>query len=84
MRLRVLFFSALKDVVGGGAFEREVASDGGAVTVADLLESLYGEWPALRPWDAKLLVAADLDYVGRDAVLQDGQEIAIMPPVQGG
>ncbi len=84
LRFRVLFFSLLRDIVGGESFEREIAGSGGTVKVAELLESLYAEWPALRDWDSKLLVAADLEYVSRDEALRDGQEIAIMPPVQGG
>ena len=40
--------------------------------------------PKLREWDGNILVAADLEYVDRDARLRDGQEVAIMPPVQGG
>ncbi|MBK8095381.1 MAG: MoaD/ThiS family protein [Verrucomicrobiaceae bacterium] len=51
---------------------------------ADLLESLYQRWPRLREWDGSLLLALDQTYVKRDAVLHDGAEVAIMPPVQGG
>jgi molybdopterin converting factor small subunit len=31
-----------------------------------------------------LLLALDQTYVKRDAVLHDGSEVALMPPVQGG
>jgi homoaconitase/3-isopropylmalate dehydratase large subunit len=30
------------------------------------------------------LVAVDRSYAERDAILQDGQEVAVMPPVQAG
>jgi len=33
---------------------------------------------------ASLLVARDLEYAGRDTRLSPGQEVAVMPPVQGG
>lgn len=82
MAIRVLFFSLLRDVVGGDEIDWEVPE--GGLGVADLLEQLYTKWPDLRAWDAKILVAIDLDYVGRDALVEAGQEVAVMPPVQGG
>jgi molybdopterin converting factor small subunit len=81
MRLNILFFSLLRDVTGQIEIQRDFPT---GTSVADLLESLYTEWPNLRAWDGKVLVAADLDYVDRNSILTDGQEIAIMPPVQGG
>ena len=55
-----------------------------ATTVAALLEILYSRTPALRDWDKSILVAAGVEFVGRDYVLQPGDQISIMPPVQGG
>ncbi len=82
MTVRVLFFSVLRDVTG----ESEVVWDlpGESARVSDLLESLYVRWPVLGDWDGKLLVAADFQYVRRGDRLSEGQEVAIMPPVQGG
>ncbi len=56
----------------------------GGTTAADLLETLYSNTPALRDWDKSILVAAGLEFVGRDYALKPGDEISIMPPVQGG
>jgi len=82
MTVRVLFFSLLRDVVGAEELEWELPDDG--VTVSALLGQLFEKWPGLQEWDSKILVALDLDYVDRDTELADGQEVAIMPPVQGG
>lgn len=83
MKLTVLFFSILRDLVG--AEQLLVELDGGRDwNVGDLLEHLYGLHPKLRDWHSSILVSADLDYADRDQELKDGQEIAIMPPVQGG
>ena len=81
MNVRVQFFSHLKDIVGGA--EKSVAVPEGA-TVADLLTVLYGQHPKLREWDSSILVGAGVEFVERDHLLQAGDEIAIMPPVQGG
>ena len=81
MRLRVQFFSQLKEIAGAG----EIALDLPAgTTVAELLAQLYRAYPALEKWDRNLLLGAGVEFVERDYVLQPNDEIAIMPPVQGG
>ena len=55
-----------------------------AIKVAELLETLYSSTPALRDWDKSILVAAGVEFVGRDYVLKSDDQISIMPPVQGG
>jgi len=52
--------------------------------MADLLAQIESRWPKLRDWQNSLLLALDQTYVKRDALLHDGGEVAIMPPVQGG
>lgn len=83
MRIRILFFSVLRDLVGADELEEELPP-GREWRVADLLERLYAKHEGMRPWDGKILVALDMEYVDRQRVLSDGQEVAIMPPVQGG
>ena len=81
MNLHVQFFSRLRELAGISEMEIEVPD---ATKVAELLELLYSRTPALRDWDKSILVAAGVEFVGRDYVLQPGDEISIMPPVQGG
>ena len=81
MKVRVQFFSRLKDLVREAEADYEIAEGS---TVADLLAQLYACSPALREWDASILVGAGVEFVGRDYVLRPNDEIAIMPPVQGG
>ena len=83
MKIRILFFSLLRDLAGAEEVE-EVLSADREWRVSDLLERLYSRHEGLREWDGKILVALDMEYVNRDQALSDGQELAIMPPVQGG
>jgi molybdopterin converting factor small subunit len=83
MKVSLLFFSTLQAVTGTGACQREFAGRE-AITVGELLEALYREWPALRAWDGKILVAVERRYSDRGDRVTDGQEVAVMPPVQGG
>jgi len=81
MNVRVQFFSRLRDVTDVSTAELELRED---ATVAELIEKLYLRTPALREWDSSILVGAGLEFVDRAHVLSAGEEIAIMPPVQGG
>ena len=81
MKVRVQFFSRLRDLAGVQEMELEVPE---SARVAELLEALYSRTPALRDWDKSILVAAGVEFVGRDDVVQRGDQMSIMPPVQGG
>ena len=83
IQIKVLFFSTLRNITGTDEIVRQFEGTM-PFTIADLLIQLYDEYPGLSEWDAQILIAADLDYVDRTHILQDQQEIAIMPPVQGG
>jgi molybdopterin converting factor small subunit len=81
VKVRVQFFSRLRDLAGTSSTAVEVSE---GTRAADLLQVLYSETPALRDWDKSILVAAGVEIVERDYVLKPGDEISIMPPVQGG
>jgi molybdopterin converting factor small subunit len=81
MKLRVLFFSILRDITGCEEVEWSLPAP---ATVDDLLNGLYQQWPALQAWEGSLLIGVDLAYVKRNEPLHEGAEVALMPPVQGG
>ena len=81
MKVRVQFYAQLRDLVGMREWELEI-SDG--ETVRDLLEQVYLQRPALRGHDKNILIGAGLEFVDRNYKLKSGEEISIMPPVQGG
>jgi molybdopterin converting factor small subunit len=81
VKVRVQFFSRLRDLTGRAEVDLEFPV---GTTAADLLERLYSDTPTLRDWDKSILVAAGVEFVGRDYVVNPGDEISVMPPVQGG
>jgi molybdopterin converting factor small subunit len=81
MNVHVQFFSHLRDLAGVSETELEVPQ---TTEVAELLDILYASTPALRDWDKSILVAAGVEFVGREYILQPDDQISIMPPVQGG
>lgn len=81
MKIRVQLFSRLKDVTGNEHLDLDLKT---GATVSDLLAELFARFPALRAWEQSILVGAGVEFVDRDYVLKEGEEISIMPPVQGG
>ena len=81
MKVHVQFFSRLRDLAETSETAIELPAGS---TPAELLELLYLRTPALRDWDKSILVAAGVEFVGREYVLQPDDQISIMPPVQGG
>ena len=75
------FYSQLRDLIGTQELDLELPDK---ATVKDLLERIYQQKPALRSRDKSILVGAGVEFVDRKYELKPGDEIAIMPPVQGG
>lgn len=81
MTIRVLFFGSLAHDLGRKSCEL-VLSDN--ATVADALETLLADDPALERHRARLAVAVNLEYVSPTHMLRAGDELALIPPVSGG
>ena len=81
MKVRAEFFSRLKEIVDASVL---VLSLPEKATVADLFVQLQERYPRLRDFDKSTLFGIGVEFVERNHELQDGDTIAIMPPVQGG
>ena len=81
MTVRVQFYAQLRELMEIHEMEVELPQD---ATIRELLEKIYAQKPALRGHDKSILVGAGLEFVDRDYKPNPGEEIAIMPPVQGG
>ena len=81
MKVRVKFYAQLHDLIGIHELELELRQ---GATVRQLLAEVYAQQPALRAHDKSILVGAGLEFVDRNYKLNPREEIAIMPPVQGG
>jgi MoaD family protein len=81
MKIHVQFYAQLRDLVGMRELDLDLAE---GATVNDLLEKIYAQQPALRSHDKSILIGAGVEFVDRNYELKPNEEIAIMPPVQGG
>lgn len=79
--MRILFFAQLKDVTG----QAEVTwPDADGLTASAIWQRLAVAWPAVLLHRPATRLARNGEYVSDDAVLQTGDEIALIPPVSGG
>jgi molybdopterin converting factor small subunit len=81
MNIQVNFYSYFKELTGVD-WTTETLAEGG--TVADLHAQLIARFPKLDTMRKSTLIAVGVDYQPRDYVLQEGDEVSLFPPVQGG
>lgn len=81
MKVQVRFYSQLRDLAEIDELHLDLPANS---TVQDLLRTLYQRFPALGPHDKTILVGAGVEFVDRDYKLKPGDDISVMPPVQGG
>jgi molybdopterin converting factor small subunit len=81
MNVRVQFYAQLRDLVGAPELNVDLPDRS---SVGDLLAKVYERTPALRSRDKSILISTGVEFVDRNYELKPGEEISIMPPVQGG
>jgi molybdopterin converting factor small subunit len=83
MKVRVLFFGATADLVGGR--EVEIEFDGN-VRAAEVFERIFAEYPKLAEGrDRKSLhLSVNQEYSDGDESIRDGDELAVFTAVSGG
>jgi molybdopterin synthase catalytic subunit len=81
MRVRVLFFGRLKDIVGRAEEQAEL-SDG--ARVEDLFERYGRSFPELAKFRPSVVASVNQEFAEWRAPLASGDEVAFLPPVSGG
>jgi molybdopterin synthase catalytic subunit len=81
VRVEVLFFGQLKDIVGRSAEHANLPDDARMET---LFARFASEHPKLREMAGSIAMARNQEFVTLDEPLADGDEVAFMPPVSGG
>ena len=81
MKIKVLIFGQLKDLIG--CSQAEIELDDGA-TVETVFGYYSSQCPELTAMAKSIALARNQRFSARDELLQDGDEVALMPPVSGG
>ncbi|CCE24984.1 ThiamineS protein [Methylotuvimicrobium alcaliphilum 20Z] len=77
MSVKVRYFASLKDSVGRSG---DLVDVSGKVTVAEI----WAMANANRSMPDNILAAVNMEYVGIEHSVQNGDEVAFFPPVTGG
>lgn len=81
MRIGVLFFGILKDIVGRSAETVELPEGARVREVLSLYVRNAPQFDAMLP---SLAISVNQEYSGADRMLREGDEVGLLPPVSGG
>ena len=77
MTITVKFFASLREEVGKSEVKIETAEP---LTVATIWAQVCDD----APLPSHILMAVNMEYVDKNTLVQEGDEVAFFPPVTGG
>ncbi|MBW1887814.1 MAG: molybdopterin converting factor subunit 1 [Deltaproteobacteria bacterium] len=81
MRGRVKLFASLREAAGRSEMDWDLSE---GATVGTLLTHLQKSIPGFDEWSDRAWIAVNKCYATLDTSLQEGDEVAMFPPVSGG
>jgi molybdopterin converting factor subunit 1 len=81
MQVRVRFFARAREAYGAPRADLDLPP---GATLQDCFRVLSAEVPALARMEGALLIARNEVYAEWEDPLQEGDEVALIPPVSGG
>jgi MoaE-MoaD fusion protein len=81
MRVKVLFFGMLKDIVGRVEEQVELAPE---ARLSTLFDHYAAQFPRLREMAGSIVMARNQEFASLSTAIVEGDEVAFLPPVSGG
>ncbi|MBM3237537.1 MoaD/ThiS family protein [Candidatus Poribacteria bacterium] len=81
MKVKVKFFSTYRDIFGRHAEDMEFPDN---ATVMDILTRLESEKPESAEYHNVMQIAVNWERATKKTPIQNGDEVALIPPVIGG
>ena len=82
VRVKVLFFGMLKDIVGQGGGRARSGPNG--ATLGSVFDHYGSRYPRMREMAGSILLARNQEFASATTQIASGDEIAFLPPVSGG
>ncbi len=81
MRVRILFFGVLKDLVGRPSEEADFP---GGADLRAVFDTVAARCPPLKEMARSIVLARNREFADLTTKIEDGDEVAFLPPVSGG
>ena len=81
VRVHVRLFATIREAVGQADVELDLP---GGASAEDAWQALVGTCPTLAPRRQSLAASVNRCYAPFETVLEEGDEVAFIPPVSGG
>ena len=81
MRVRVLFFGMLRDMVGESPEDAEFPE---GADLRSVFDAYAARFPRLREMARSIVIARNQEFADPSTKLAEGDEVAFLPPVSGG
>lgn len=81
MKVTVTFHSYFRELTGCTQLVEEVIE---GTQLEDLMKSMRERFPKIKSMERSTLKAVGVEYQSGEYVLQEGDEVSLFPPVQGG
>ncbi|OWZ18466.1 Molybdopterin converting factor, subunit 1 [Phytophthora megakarya] len=86
MEIKVLYFASAREEIGLREEKLQVpdTQDKQSASLASLRRMLMDKYPHAAATIERITLARNLEYSEDNVTLQDGDEVALIPPISGG
>jgi molybdopterin converting factor small subunit len=81
MRIRISAFARIREIIGAPELERSAPA---GATAGEVWQRLTAEFPRLGELAASTRLVRNGSFVAGESELDDGDELALLPPFGGG
>jgi sulfur-carrier protein len=81
IQISIKLFAVYQEVIGAPEIQQEFPA---GTSAGEVLAGLIDQYPQLNQWKSVTRLGVNLDFVTPQTVLQNGDELVLIPPVSGG